>query len=73
MRLDVIDYFNSELETLMPDRLSKERISTLRQDMLQLRDSLTPKGANNQFTKAQITEIGREVNMVLTRALKADS
>ncbi len=69
MRIDVIDYFNAELETIVPDRLSKERVGVLRKDMLKLRKQMEPEGPEKQFTKAQITKLGREVDMLLTRVL----
>lgn len=69
MRVDVIDYFNAELETLVPDELSKEKLEVLREDMKELRKNMDPEGPNNQYTVEQITKLAREVEVILTRIL----
>jgi hypothetical protein len=73
MRLDVIDYFNAELETLVPDRLSKEKLGILRSDMVELRKQMTPRGANGLYTREQLTEVGESVDGMLTRVLGPSS
>lgn len=73
MRIDVIDYFNAELETLVPDRLSKPKLEVLRKDMTQLRKGMDPEGPKKQYTASQITKLGREVDMILARVAKTAS
>ncbi len=72
IRIDVIDYFNAELTTLEPDQLSKEKFKVLRDDLVALRRQMDPKGANSTFTKDQVESLGREVGMILTKALKVE-
>jgi hypothetical protein len=69
IRLDVIDYFNSELETLEADQLSKEKINVLRKDLKTLRTHMDPKGPKMHYTPEQLKKLGSEVDTILARLL----
>ena len=69
IRIDVIDYFISELEYFEPDLLSKSKLADLQKDLKDLRKEMDPKGANNAYTADQMKTLGRQVDMILTRAL----
>ena len=73
IRLEVLDYFNSELETLKADTLSREKLEVLRKDLKALRQRMDPQGPKQQYTRQQLTMIGREVNQILKRVLDVAS
>lgn len=69
LRLDVLDYFISELEYFEADLLSKGKFSALRKDLKDLRQGMEPEGKERLYTKEQMTKLGRQVDTILTRAL----
>ncbi len=71
MRLDVIDYFNAELESLALDELSNEKLEGLRTDLIKLREQMTPAGPGQLYTEGQLAAVAREVDAILSRVLVA--
>ena len=66
IRIDVIDYFNVEMETIEVDKLSKEKIENLAKDLKTLRPMMDPK-KNGKHTRAQIDELLRFLNVTLLK------
>ena len=69
IRIDVIDYFIAELEYFEPDLLSKGKLDDLRKDLKDLRTLMVLEGDDKKYTAKQLTELGRKVDMTLTRAM----
>ena len=66
IRVDVIDYFNAEMEYIEVDDLSKNKIEALHEDLIALRELMEPK-EDGSYTQGQIEELARSLNALLTK------
>jgi hypothetical protein len=72
VRIDVIDYYNAEMETLEVDKLSRAKIDLLATDLKTLRSMMDPK-ADGKYTSAQLKELSRFLCSTLGNILLRDT
>lgn len=67
IRLDIIDYFINEMETIEVDKLSKSKVATLKSDLTALRKLMEPQAGT--YTKDQISKINVHTATIITKIL----
>ncbi len=68
IRLDIIDYFINEMETIEVDKLSQSKIAALKSDLTKLRKQMDP-GGSGVYTKDQINKINLQTTTIITKVL----
>lgn len=72
IRIDIIDYYNAEMETLEVDELSQAKIKVLAEDLKTLRPMMDP-NSDGKHTSAQLKELSRFLRGTLAKVFMRET
>lgn len=69
LRLDILDYYLAEMETLKPDLLSQKKVDVLQADLEELRTKMDP-ATEDLYTKEHFATLSKKTEAIMERLFK---